>query len=525
MEGLPGRFLTGVSQNKAKECARLADIPRIQSPIVEKPNINMPMKPAADPTVPFNLSNVTQVVQPHDASEILQQNTGYIEEQAPRILADLLGDPSVTVGTMQNIYLLQEVIKLLPANNTALTGELEQLFSRLMLNPQDIVPELMRQEQSTTLFKGELFDMLRGLLSQQSAQTGQAAGQNALQQAIAQGAQQQAAGQNGQAALATGVGVLLKALNASISQSDTLNSVANNLQFLANNLGTQGQLADKLLNLIPKLRSPDAPAHFSALKEQTLSLLGEVQNSVLYTPQMEKIIPLTVYNLSRFNDNPDFLPQALKYLMTMVDGDAAKTELLDKLQTFMDKYASPQGSRVARAAEEDSRVMDVLSRIIGRETSSDELKLMSGDKLDKIVHSLLSSPSNFTPLLHFVLPVQFEDLRAFAEIWIDPNAEEETASRGPAGDSNHMLMVFDVEGVGRFETELFVQNKRIAMNLLCPPAYYEAFKGIDQSIRSALSASNYTFEAINIDRLERTHSLMDVFTELPKKRTGIDVKI
>lgn len=36
-------------------------------------------------------------------------------------------------------------------------------------------------------------------------------------------------------------------------------------------------------------------------------------------------------------------------------------------------------------------------------------------------------------------------------------------------------MVFDIEGVGRFETELYVQGKRIAMNLLCPPAYYDVF--------------------------------------------------
>lgn len=479
----------------------MADIPRITTPMIEKAPVNLPPRPT-DPAVPFNLSDVSRVMQTHDATEILQQNTGYLPgEEAPKILADLLKDPSVTVGMMRNIYLLQEVIKLLPATNQPLNNELEQLFARLMLSPEDLVAEMQRQEQSTTLFKGELFDMLRGLLMQSEASS--------------------------RPELATGVGVLLKALNSAMSQTDTLHSVANNLQFIADSLGGRGQLAEKILQLIPQLRAPDAPENYVALKDEVLTILSEVENSVLYTPQMEKVLPLIVYNLSRFNDNEDFLPDALRFLLSVMDGDAPKAELTEKLEAYIGRFLAPDGAREARAAEDDSRVMDVLAKIIGRETSSDELKLMSGDKLEKIVHSLLSSPSNFTPLLHFILPVEFGDLRAFAEIWIDPNAEEEESSRrgGGSADTSHMLMVFDVDGVGRFETELFVQDRRIAMNLLCPPPYLEFFQGIGPAIRQALAGSEYRFEAINIDRLGRTHSLMDVFTDLPRKRMGIDVKV
>lgn len=478
----------------------MADIPRIETPLIDRTPMNPSVRPTAETMVPFNLSDVTHVMQPHDASEILQQNTGYLPgEEAPKILADLLRDPAVTVSMIRNIYLLQEVINLLPANNQPITNELEQLFARLMLSPEDLVAEMQRQEQSTTLFKGELFDMLRNLLAQSEATS--------------------------RPELATGVGVLLKALNAAMSRSDTLHSVANNLQFLADSLGGKGQLAEKILQIIPQLREPAASEGFPFLKDQVLSILQEVESSVLYSPQMEKVLPLVVYNLSRFNDNPDFLPEALKFLLSMVDGDAARTQLSEKLEVYLARFLSPDGAQMAREAEDDSRVMETLAKIIGRETSSDELKLMSGDKLEKIVHSLLSSPSNFTPLLHFILPVEYMDLRAFAEIWIDPNAEEDPSRKGGSADTNHMLMVFDVEGVGRFETELFVQDKRIAMNLLCPPAYLEFFKNIGPAIRGALVNSQYRFEAINIDRLDRTHSLMDVFTDLPKRRMGIDVKV
>lgn len=477
----------------------MADILKISTPLVDKSPIAPTRQP--DPSMPFNLSDVSRVIQTTDPSEILQQNTGFVpREEAPKILADLLKDPSVTVSLMKNIYMLEEVIKLLPANNTPLTEEIEQLFKQLMMSPGDIVDELNRQEQTTTLFKGDLFDMLRALLHQSEAQE--------------------------KPEVATGIGVLLKALNASLSRQDALFSVSNNLLFIADSLGENSKLADKLFPLIAQLRTPDAATNFTELKDQVLHVLREIENSVLFTPQMEKILPLIVYNLSRFNDNNDFLPEALKFLVNMMDNETDKNSLIQKLEAYLDKYLAPGGAREARAAEQDSKVMDIISKIIGRETESDEIKLMSGDKLEKIVHSLLSSPCNFTPLLHFIVPVEYFDIRAFAEIWIDPNADEEAGQAGgDTASTTHLLIVFDVDSIGRFEAEIYVQEMRIAMNLLCPPAYVEEFQGIATPIRRALSTLGYTFEALNIDRLNQTHSLMDVFTDLPRKRTGIDVKI
>ena len=215
--------------------------------------------------------------------------------------------------------------------------------------------------------------------------------------------------------------------------------------------------------------------------------------------------------------------------------DVATQRLLQRLQNHYaqskagELFAQVQldGPRDVRGVEEESKVIDTLAKIIAKQAGSEEVNVLSGDKVDKIITSLLSSPSNFTPLLHFIVPVQFEDMRAFAEIWVDPNAEgDETARRkNQGGDANRMLMVFDVEGIGRFESELYVQNKRIALNLLCPPAYVDAFRGLGPAIRQAISGTGYSFESINIDRMERTHSLMDVFTDLPHRRTGIDVKI
>ncbi len=545
----------------------MADILKISTPLVEKMPVQA-ARPTADPSMPFNLSDVTRVAHPSDTSQLLQQNTGMIAGDArPKILENLLKDPSVTASTIRNIYVLQEIIRLLPANNTALTKEIQQLFDMLLLRPEDLAGELGRQEQNTTLFKGEVFDMLRGLLAQ-----------NANRPEVV-----------------NGIGVLLKGLNATLTQRDALDSVSNNLAFLSESLSSSSRLSEKLNELVLAFRAPDAIENFTENKAQVLSVLKEIEASVLFSPKLEKILPLVIYNLSRYNDNADFLPGALSYLLNNLDASADKAGLVTKLQDFLDKFtlsvmgrsAQPDappagtpsevalamsaeanasalagpaqgqadtGSSVAdalsllaqneatatlattatghaaslmQAEQAQSRVMDALSKLLGKSAENEDLTLLSGDKVEKIVHSLLSSPSNFTPLLHFVLPVEQNGLHAFAEIWIDPNAEAETGARNTGGtaDNLHMLLVFDVESLGRFEAELYVQDKRIAMNLMCPPAYTETFKGITSSIRQVVSNIGYGFETIKVSSLERTHSLMDVFTDLPHRRTGIDVKI
>ncbi len=507
----------------------MADLLKISTPLVDKNPIPAAAAKPQTPGMPFELSDVTRVLQPKSQSELLQQNNGLTQrETSPKILEELLRDPSVTVSMLRNIYLLQEVVRLLPAANTPLTDELQVMFEALMVNPSDIQAELMRQEDNTTLFKGELFDLLRNILSDAQGDT----------------------------RLTTSIGVFLKGLNATLSGRDTLDSVANNLQFLLDSLLgsgltkstmddidfstllkggfsqsqlsellSQSRLTDKLDIMIGLLRTPEAPANFALIKEGVLQVLPEVEKSLLFSPQAEKILPLIIYNLSRYNDNENFLPGALQTLLDTMQGEAVKEDLLRNLEAYLGRYRNPEGARQARAAEAGSQVIDTLAQIIDKQAESTDVRLVASDKLESIVHSMLASPSNFTPLLHFILPVNFMDVQAFAEIWIDPNAEGSAAAREGKEMGTHMLMVFDIEGFGRFEAELYVQDKRLALNLLCPPGVQEAFSGIAPALREAVGATGYRFETIHIDRLDKTHSLMDVFTNLPYKRMGIDVKV
>ena len=108
----------------------MADILKITTPLVNK-NQPVQMKPGAEPLLGTDIQNVSKVIQPNAQSELLNQHNGMIQQgDRPTILANLLKDPAVTAAYVKNIFMLEEIIKLLPANNRTMTEEIERIIPR-----------------------------------------------------------------------------------------------------------------------------------------------------------------------------------------------------------------------------------------------------------------------------------------------------------------------------------------------------------------------------------------------------------
>jgi len=470
----------------------MPDILKITTPVVSKADPQT-VRQAQDAAGAFDLQNIQKIVKNDPQSEILKQNTGMLQkDEAPTVLMNMLKDPSMTVGVLKNIFMLQEIIQLLPVNNTPLTQEIEQMFNALLVTPEEIAPEMQRQEDASTLFRGELFDFLRTLVTDRP---------------------------NDQVSpeLKSAVGTLLKSLNSYMNNQDVLDAVANTLQFLGKSAQPSRELSARLLDLSARFRAGDAPQQFSELKSQVLSVLKELEDSILFTPKMQKVASITVYNLSRYSDNPDFLQEATSNLLIHLD--------VRQRQQFQRAFAS-FFAPVRKEREQESNIMDVLAKILDRQAQDEDLNLVNAEKIEKIIHSLLSSPCNFTPLLHYVVPVQSDMMKAFAEMWINPNGQDdEPERRKGGGKALHVLTVFDIQGIGRFEVELYVQEKNIDVALFCPPGYLREFQSVRDGLAACVANSSYRVGDIRIDKLEHTRSLMDVFKSLPYKRTGVNVKI
>ena len=470
----------------------MPDFLRVSKPLVTQ-NQTVQAKPNVDATGAFNLQNTTKVIQTHNQSELLKQNTAFKDgSDAPTLLLNLLRDPTVTVSYLKNIFMLEELYKLLPANNKTVTNEIESIFHDLLLKPEGLTAEMQKQDFNSTAFKGALFDFLREI----------------------------SAGNRDNPDVQLAIARLLRSLNNMGNQRDILDSIANNLSFLRGQLSPSKSLTSKLTELIDKFRSPDAQQNFSALKFEALGLIKDIEDSILFSSNLSKTLSILIYNLSRFNDNSDYATEtAFRFRQFL--SPAQRQSFTELLQSYIDGKMA--GNITGSESDSESQVMESLLKLISQqiENGNNPADIV---KMEKMLHSLLSSPCNFTPLLHFILPLQQQDMRAFAEIWINPECDEKDMPEN-SSQGMHLLMVIDVDDVGRFEAEFFVYNSTIDFLLFCPKGCESGYEELMKSMPKLLYGTDYHIGRTEVLTFENTRSLMDVFKSLPFRRVGVDVKI
>ena len=237
----------------------MADILKVTTPLVNQNQQIQPKQPA-EATAPLQLQAINKVVQT-TPREILNQNNGMIQNgDRPTILANLLKDPAVTAAYLKNIFVLEEIIKLLPANNRTVTDEIEQMFQTLLVRPEDIAKEMKQQEGSSTSFRGELFNLLRQISASNPRDSD-------IQAVIAN---------------------LLRALNHMAANRDIRDAVANSLRYLSQNLNSSKTLTPQLEKLEQQFRSPEGEKKFCRPQKRGPRAVPEHPRKRAFFPQAGK---------------------------------------------------------------------------------------------------------------------------------------------------------------------------------------------------------------------------------------------
>ena len=140
----------------------MADILKVSPPQVKTTHTisrNIPQ-----PQTPFQITDTVKVNNLTTSKEMMKQNQTILSGGGASVLQSLLKDPLGSIRYIQSIYLLQEVMSLLPLPDEMLNEELMRLFSSMLLQPDELSNEMMLQEKYSSLFQGELFDYLRNLV-------------------------------------------------------------------------------------------------------------------------------------------------------------------------------------------------------------------------------------------------------------------------------------------------------------------------------------------------------------------------
>ena len=563
----------------------------------------------------FDLVDLSKVIKTSERGEQAQQDNATFENQnivSPKMPMLISKDPSYTAGSLKALLSNETISQLQNTGNDELAARLTEFANELMLAPEDVAEDLLKQKDTLSIFNGKFFDMLRNLASHTS-----------------------------NTEIRNSIAALLKSISTMSSSKEILNSISLNLKALAAEMYANKQLYEPLMTLSKLFASSQAMENFSELKNHVLSVLGEASQSILMNEQTKNIIPLIIYNLSRFQQNPSAIVDNLRGLLEFISSQSLKDRLMHEFSQFIEnsdmsadiKEALLTNSQSAQQERQlnnllenliynanlfcknadissikqslsglntsngilslqnilsqilpeganadiqsllsDFNVNQDLNQLINRLTSfldgleNEEVKMaltqslnealntlaskgakysmpssmdnlavfLSKNLNDSILRStnafnkqitiqnLLTAPGVFTPLSHYLLPLQYNNSRAFGELWVDNNSEGKGTKDE---DATHFFLSFSIENIGDFELEVYAVNTELSINLLCPEDFQKTFAKIKDHISRIVAVSGFTPKETRIGPLIHKRNIVDVFPNLKEKRSGLNVTI
>ncbi len=171
-----------------------------------------------------------------------------------------------------------------------------------------------------------------------------------------------------------------------------------------------------------------------------------------------------------------------------------------------------------------SSTLDSLTDFIEKNINNPALKSLDSFNAANLLQSLLNAPGVFTPLAHYILPLEVGDTRAFGELWVDN--DENNPNNTPETQRNyHLFLTFDVESIGRFEVDMYALGDEVNIALLYPPKFDKEIEPMKERVTKIIRNSGYQARTFETAPLKKPHNLVEIFPKITEKRTTLNTRV
>ncbi len=139
-----------------------------------------------------------------------------------------------------------------------------------------------------------------------------------------------------------------------------------------------------------------------------------------------------------------------------------------------------------------------------------------------IMNGMLINESVYMPLLHFILPFQYEDNNVMSEMWVDPDSKKDSEEEGR---KIKLFLKFDIQTLGKFELVMTLQDRQSKVQLYVPPQLARQNKQIQTEVADILKKNGFRFSQLLIRERVRDRRGDEVFPEIREKERTINVRI
>ena len=171
-----------------------------------------------------------------------------------------------------------------------------------------------------------------------------------------------------------------------------------------------------------------------------------------------------------------------------------------------------------------SSTLDSLTDFIQKNINNPALKSLDSFNATNLLQSLLNAPGVFTPLAHYILPLDVDGTKAFGELWVDN--DENNPNNTPGTQRNyHLFLTFDVESIGRFELDMYALGEDVNLALLYPPRFEKQIEPMKDRINKLVRNVGYNTRTFETAPLKKPHNLTEIFPKILDKRTTLNTRV
>ena len=171
-----------------------------------------------------------------------------------------------------------------------------------------------------------------------------------------------------------------------------------------------------------------------------------------------------------------------------------------------------------------SSTLDCLTEFIEENINHPALKSLDSFNATNLLQSLLNAPGVFTPLAHYILPLDVDGTKAFGELWVDN--DENNPNNTPGTQRNyHLFLTFDVESIGRFELDMYALGEDVNLAMLYPPRFEKQIEPMKDRVNKIIRNIGYNTRTFETAPLKTPHNLTEIFPKILDKRTTLNTRV
>ena len=282
------------------------------------------------------------------------------------------------------------------------------------------------------------------------------------------------------------------------------------------------QLTDILAQLENGVDAGDRAGNLRLLREQLFPLVSKYVSLTHDHGLARNLLSAMTLDVARYeNGAEDGLLSAFRHLANSEVLPRELAELPDGelLRMLRD-------TEFSRAADGNG-FADRMARVMHRALQGEDGVNMQ-DAFHSIMNSVLINESVYMPLQHVMLPLNWNGRLMFSEMWIDPDAEQDSrGNRGgdEGGSVQRILIKMDVQSVGAFDVLIQNRAQGVSMLVTCPKAVAESAPQITRSLRDILARNGLSVEQVQVAEQRRALTVSEVFPKVFERMSGVNVKV